>query len=142
MTTHSWRAAAVRRLRTALSDPDRGYNVIEAVIVVPIIIIFTLVVVQFALLWHGRHVAEAAAQAAARSAAGYSATAATGQADGVSYLAQVAPNLLRAPVVTVDRTPLRVQVTVRAQVLSIIPFGSFSVSQAAAVPVETFVAGR
>jgi Flp pilus assembly protein TadG len=136
------RAAVAGRWARVRSHPDRGYSILEAVIVVPTIIVFTLLVVQFALLWHGRHVAEAAAQAAARSAARYSASAATGQADGASYLAQVAPRLLQDPVVTVTRGPLRVQVTVRATVLSVIPFAAFTVSEAAAVPVEVFVAGR
>ena len=79
-----WTAAAVRRWRAATADRDGGYNPMEAAIIVPIIIVFTMMVVQFALLWHGRHVAEAAAQAAARSAAVYTSTAAVGQADGAS----------------------------------------------------------
>ena len=62
-------------------------------IIVPVIIM-TMVVVQFVLLWHGRHVAQAAAQTAARAAATYQGSAAVGRADGDAYLAQVAPNLL------------------------------------------------
>ncbi len=129
----------LRRVRTARSTPDRGYQAIEAVIIVPLIIIFTMLIVQFSLLWHGRHVAQAAAQAAARSAAGYTATAAAGQADGAAYLAQVAPTLLLNAAVTVTRTATTVQVNVRAKVVSVIPFGNFSVSEVAAAPVERFV---
>ena len=93
-TQHRWRTAVVRRWRAAVAQPEAGYNPLEAAIITPIIIVFTMLIVQFALLWHGRHVAEAAAQAAARSAAAYTSTAALGQADGASYLAQVAPHLL------------------------------------------------
>lgn len=134
-----WKAAAVRRWRAAVADRDGGYNPMEAAIIVPIIMVFTLLVVQFALLWHGRHVAEAAAQAAARSAAAYTSTAAVGQADGASYLAQVAPHLLTDPAVTVARGPQEVTVTVTATVPSVIPFGHFTVNETAAAPVEAFV---
>ncbi len=133
-----WRASAVRRWRTVSSAADRGYNVIEAVIVVPLLIVFTLLVVQLALLWHGRHVAEAAAQAAARSAAGYRSTAEVGRTDGANYLAQVAPNLLQSPSVQVDRSARTVTVTVKARVITVVPFADFTVSEVAAAPVEVF----
>ena len=74
-----WKAAAVRRWRAATADRDGGYNPLEAAIIVPIFIVFTMMVVQFALARYGRHVAEAAAQAAARSAAVYASTAAVGR---------------------------------------------------------------
>lgn len=134
-----WRAAVARRWRTVRADPDRGYNIMETVIIVPVIIVFTMIVVQFAMIWHGRHIAQAAAASAARSAAGYTADPGRGQADAASYLGQVAPTLLTGPVVTVDRGPVQVTVTVRAQVLSVVPFGSFSVDERAVAPVEQFV---
>ena len=134
-----WKATVVRRWRAAVADRDAGYNPMEAAIIVPIIIVFTMLVVQYAWLWHGRHVAEAAAQAAARSAAAYTSTASVGQADGASYLDQVAPHLLTDRTVTVDRGPQTVTVTVTATVTSVIPFGHFTVTETAAAPVETFV---
>ena len=48
---------ADRRVREA------GYNTIEAVITFPVLILLVMLVVQFALWWHGRNVAEAAALA-------------------------------------------------------------------------------
>lgn len=132
-----------RRWRAAVAEPDAGYNPLEAAIITPIIIVFTMLIVQFALLWHGRHVAEAAAQAAARSAAAYTSTAAVGQANGASYLAQVAPHLLTGAAVRVDRGPqsvtVRVTATVTATVPSVIPFGTFTVTETATAPVEVFV---
>ena len=138
-TMRRWKTIAARRWRAAVADRDAGYNPLEAAIIVPIIIVFTMLIVQYALLWHGRHVAEAAAQAAARSAAAYTSTAALGQADGANYLAQVAPHLLADATVTVDRGPQSVTVTVTATVASVIPFGSFSVAEHAQAPVEQFV---
>ena len=89
-----------RRLRDAR---DRGDATVEAVIIVPILVVLTLLVVQFVLVWHGRHVAQAAAQNAARSAAAYQAQAAAGPAAGDDYLGQVAPHLLPGRSVTVTR---------------------------------------
>src|SRR5664280_400237 len=66
----SLRAGRWRRLRDAR---DRGDATVEAVIIVPVLVVLTLLVVQFVLVWHGRHVAQAAAQTAARSAAAYQA---------------------------------------------------------------------
>ena len=133
------RATAARRWRAAVADGDGGYNPLEAAIIIPIIIVFTMLIVQFALVWHGRHVAEAAAQAAARSAAAYTSTAVVGQADGAGYLTQVAPHLLTNRTVTVDRGPQSVTVTVTASVASVLPFGTFTVTQTATAPVEVFV---
>jgi Flp pilus assembly protein TadG len=121
-----------------IADPDRGSVTTEAVLIVPIVVVLTMVVVQFVLLWHGRHVAQAGAQAAARSAAAYQATAAAGQVDGDAYLQQVAPNLLPGRDVQVVRDATTVTVTVHADVLSVIPFGSFTVDESATAPVEAF----
>lgn len=127
------RARAVRRLRG-----DDGYSVVEVVITFPVLILLVMLVVQFALLWHARHVAEAAAQDGLRSARGYASTAELGQQDAQSYLAQVAPRLLLQPTVEVQRTPTTVTVRVHAGVLSIVPLG-LNVDETAVGPVERFV---
>ena len=117
---------------------DRGSTVAEAVIIVPVIILLTLVVVQFVLVWHGRHLAQAAAQTAARAAATYQGTAEDGRADAEAYLAQVAPSLLPGRDVQVTRDAGTVTVTVHADVLTVIPFGGFTVDERATAPVEAF----
>jgi Flp pilus assembly protein TadG len=141
MTTHVSRGRGVvaRRWRALRSAPDRGYSAVEAAIVMPIVLILTMTVIQLVLLWHGRHVAQAAAAAAARSSAAYHSTAAVGQADGKAYLDEVAPNLLRNATVTVTRTATAVQVTVDATVLSVIPLGDgFTVTESVGTSVEIF----
>ena len=117
---------------------DRGSTVAEAVIIVPVIILLTLVVVQFVLVWHGRHLAQAAAQTAARAAATYRGTAEDGRADAEAYLAQVAPSLLPGREVSVTRDTATVTVTIHADVLTVIPFGGFTVDERASAPVEAF----
>ena len=128
--------ACWRRLR---ATRDRGDATVEAVIIVPVIVVLTLLVVQFVLVWHGRHVAQAAAQTAARSAAAYQAQPAVGQAAGDEYLAEVAPNLLPGRAVTVTRDSTAVTVIVTADVLTVIPFAGFHIQERATAPLEIFV---
>ena len=125
-----------RRLRDAR---DRGDATVEAVIIVPILVVLTLLVVQFVLVWHGRHVAQAAAQNAARSAAAYQAQPAAGQAAGDDYLAEVAPNLLPGRSVTVTRDAAGATAIVSADVLTVIPFAAFHIQEQATAPLEIFV---
>jgi len=56
------------------------------VITLPVMIVLTMFVVQYALLWHGRNVAEAAAQDGLRTARSYQGTATMGQQAALSYL--------------------------------------------------------
>ena len=128
-----------RRLaRETRQRGDDGYSPVEAAIVFPVLLFVVFLVVQYALLWHGRHVAEAAAQGALRTARGYQSTAALGEQDARSYLAQVSPRLLLQPQVQVDRTATTVTVRVRADVLSIVGT-RLSVEETAVGPVERYV---
>ena len=140
MRVLAWTRRRWRRVRadSDTAEADRGSTVAEAVIIVPVIIIATLVVVQFVLIWHGRHVAQAAAQTAARAAATYQSSADIGRADGDAYLAEVAPRLLPGRNNSVTRDASREVVTVHADVLTVIPFGHFTVDERATAPVEAF----
>ncbi|MBL8932805.1 MAG: pilus assembly protein [Kineosporiaceae bacterium] len=109
---------------------------VETAITLPAVILFTMLVVQWALLWHGRHVAESAVQDGVRAARGYQATAADGQRSAQAYLQAVAPALLTAPRVEVSRTATMVTVRIQANVLAVIPGGSFQVTESATAPVE------
>lgn len=130
-----WLRSRWQRLRAA---GDRGDVTAEAVIIIPVIVVLTLLVVQFALVWHGRHVAQAAAQTAARSAAAYQAVPSAGLAAGQAYLADVAPNLLSSSDLTVTRSLDTVSANVHAEVLTVLPLLTISIQEEAAAPVETF----
>jgi len=132
--------AGLDSTRRRLAANDGGYSIVEAAIVFPAVLVMLFGVVQFALLWHGRHVAEAAAQDALRSASGYQSTATLGERDGRDFLHQVAPNLLKNPSVQVSRNATNVTVQVRANVVSL--FGMhLTISETAAGPVERYVGG-
>lgn len=118
---------------------DDGYSVLEAAIVLPVVFLLLMLIVQWAIVWHARHVAQAAAQEGLRTAEAYTATAAAGQADATNYLAQVAPHALPDPQVTVTRTATTVTVRVHAPVMTLLPFGHFSVDESVSGPIERFV---
>lgn len=130
---------ALRRRVLARPKGDDGYSVLEAAITLPIIFFLLLAVVQWAIVWHSRNIAQAAAQEALRSAQSYQATAATGQADGNNYLRQVAPNALGSDCVSVTRTQNTVTVRVHCKVMSVIPFGTYYASETISGPVERYV---
>jgi Flp pilus assembly protein TadG len=113
--------------------------VLEVAIVLPVVFFLLMVLVQWAIVWHARSVASAAAQEGLRTTEAYTATATAGKADTVNYLAQVAPHALPDPQVTVTRSPTGATVHVHSQVMSLIPFGHFSVDETVSGPVETFV---
>ncbi len=124
---------------------DAGYSVVEAVITLPVLILLVMIVIQQVMLWHGRHVAQQAAQTGLRAGRAYQATPANGQAAADSYIRQVAPNLLTNPNVDVQRSAVTVTVTVRAHVpavlpVALLPGSSLDIVEAASGPVERFVA--
>jgi Flp pilus assembly protein TadG len=115
---------------------------VEAAITLPAIILMTMLVVQYTLLWHARNVAESAARDGLEAARSYQAPPSAGQEAARSYLRDVAPNLLVGPEITVTRTPTTVRVQVRAHVLQVIPIGGFTVSESVTGPIERFVSAH
>ncbi len=129
------------RLAVARSGHDRGFSTLEAVVVIPVVVILTMLVVQYVMLWHARNVTEAAAQDALRVARGYQAAAAQGQAAGTEYLHNVAGKLLEEFTVTVARGGDSVTVHVHGTVTSVVPFGTYTVDEYASGPVEKYMTG-
>ena len=94
---------------------DRGSAAVELVLLTPLLMVCVLVVVQFALWQHARHVLLAAAQEGARAARAQGATAVDGRARAHEYIEQLGPDLVTAPVVEVDRGVDAVTVRIRGQ---------------------------
>jgi Flp pilus assembly protein TadG len=132
-------AALRRRHRLLRATSDRGYTVLEAAITLPTILFLLMFIVQWAIVWHSRNVAQAAAQEALRSAEQYQSTAAAGQADGNGFLAQVAPNALGGNCVTVTRSATSVTVHAHCPVMSVIPFAQFWADETVSGPIEQYV---
>jgi hypothetical protein len=96
-------------------------------------------IIQWAIVWHARNIAQAAAQEALRTAQSYQSTARAGQSDGNNYLAQVAPHVLGQSCMRVTRSATTVTVHVHCKVISLIPLGGFSVDETVTGPVESYV---
>jgi len=131
-------AAVCSRPAPAKADRDGGFSTLEAVIVIPLVVILTMITVQFVLMWHARNIAEAAARNGLRVARGYQATGAGGQLAACEYLDTVAGHLLTRRSCTASRTSSGVIITVQATVMSVVPFGKFGVTETSTGPVETF----
>jgi Tfp pilus assembly major pilin PilA len=141
--TVQWTYRALRKrwrcvVHQNATDRDHGFGTLEAVIVIPVVVILTMIIVQYVMLYHARNVAEAAARDGLRVARGYQASAAQGKEAAEQYLTNVAPKLLAHRNCNVQRSATTVVIMCHADVASVVPFGSFSVTQHATGPVETF----
>ena len=134
MTIHGDRLLRVERRRTA----EQGSAAVELVLLTPVLMVCVLVVVQFALWQHARHVLLAAAQEGARAARAQGASAQDGRVRAQDYIARIGPDLVSAPIVDVDRTVDEVTVTIRGQAVNILPGLALRVTATSAGPVERF----
>ena len=139
-TTRENRHWVTRLGRTPGSEA--GYSTVETVLLLPLLVLFTLLVVQYALAWHARNVAESAARIGVAHARAYTATDADGLRQSIQYLRSVDPALLRAAHIEVTRTATTATVRIRAQVLPVpgIPITS-DIDERSSGPIERFVAG-
>lgn len=121
---------------TGRGQGERG-DVVEAVILTPVLLLLVFVVVQGALVFHARSVVTAAAQDATRAAQVENSTAAAGQAAGAQILSG-SSNLLVGETISVSRGVDQVTTTVSAEVTSVVPFWSPSVRAVVSGPIERF----
>jgi Flp pilus assembly protein TadG len=126
--------------------PDRsrsrstGATSIELALLAPVLLFVILLVVQFAMWYHARHVALAAAQAGARVARGQ----VTGDWQSVakskaeSYAHQIGPNIINGVVATPSGGANERFVDVDGEAITVIPFKKWHVHQRAGGPTECF----
>ncbi|MGW0734467.1 TadE/TadG family type IV pilus assembly protein [Streptomyces sp. NPDC002851] len=108
-----------RRLRGHLTD--KGAAATQLVLVVPALLLLALLIVQFALYWHGRHIAHYGAQRALAAARVEDGTAADGQARGRRSLQSLGSRVLTGASVTVDRGDERTTVRVEGTITRVLP---------------------
>jgi Flp pilus assembly protein TadG len=119
---------------------DRGASTLELALLTPILLLVILFVVQFALVFHARHVALAAAQAAARVAREQHTGdwRAAAEAEGVQYVNKIGPQLLTRVTATPDGDANQRGVTVGGDAIPVVPFFKFHVSEHSQGPVECY----
>jgi Flp pilus assembly protein TadG len=114
-----------------------GLVATELAVVMPALLLLIMLTVQLGLWAHASHLARAAADAAATTAAAPDATPADGQAAAAGLLAQ-AGNLTDVTIV-VDRSGDMAIATVRGTAPHVVPRFRWRVSATAAAPLEVFV---
>lgn len=122
---------------------DRGASSIELVLYTPVLMLVILLTVQFALSWHGSHVAGAVARETARVAragGGAPDALAAAHARGTDYAAAIGGNALREVQVVVTPLPAdaEVRVTVSGRAAAVVPGYTPRVSRTVQGPLETF----
>ncbi|MFE3646442.1 TadE/TadG family type IV pilus assembly protein [Streptomyces sp. NPDC059152] len=115
---------------------DRGAATTQLVLVVPVLLLLAMLVVQFALVWHARHIAQYAAGRALAAARTKDGTAAEGRTQARRSLAALGSRVLTIPSVTVDRTTVQTTVRVRGKVIAVVPGLSLRASGTASGPTE------
>ncbi|MFF5211445.1 TadE/TadG family type IV pilus assembly protein [Streptosporangium sp. NPDC000396] len=123
-------------------DRERGAAVIELAMIMPVVLAVILLVVQFALWFHGRQVADAAAREGARLARIDTDSWESDAKDRAEQvLRAVGPKLLDGATVTTweegDRRGVEITATA-VQVVPLLPSTTFTVTARFGGPVECF----
>ncbi|MEU8378350.1 TadE/TadG family type IV pilus assembly protein [Streptosporangium sp. NPDC048865] len=130
------------RQGTGGRDGERGATVVELAIIMPVLLVVVLLIVQSALWFHGRQIADAAAREGARLAR---ADTESWQQDAESraqeLIRTIGPKLLEGATVTAWEEGDRrgVEVTASAvQVVPLLPSTTFTVTARFGGPIECF----
>jgi Flp pilus assembly protein TadG len=105
---------------------DRGEAMLELALVVPALMLLVLGILQFGLVYHGRHVAGVAAQEAARLAAAEGSDVERGRARALQVLWAGLGKMAERPEVQVDADADYVKVRVDATMRGILPIPGLS----------------
>lgn len=119
---------------------DRGSVSLELAIVFPALLLIVTALIQYALWFHARSLALAAAQQGVSVAGAYHSTPAAGRGSALAFIADHGANTLLNPDATAS-TPAtgQVQVVVTGRSVSVLPgVAGIAVSQSAAGPLERF----
>ena len=137
------------RPRRGPADGELGASAIELAMLTPLLIVVILLTIQFALLYHARHVALAAAQAGARIARASAATNPNwrepARRKSFDYIRAIGPNLLERPsAVPLARSdaagnPVEVGMEVQGAAVRLLPFLTLQVAERSEGAVERFV---
>lgn len=118
---------------------EHGGASLEMVILAPVLMFVCMLIVQTGLYWHAASVAEAAAQEGAAAGRRFDGSEGAARSEALKALDSLGPKVLTGRDVDVVRDPAQVEVTVRGDVISLVPGFSWSVEESASGPVERYV---
>jgi Flp pilus assembly protein TadG len=127
------------RWRRTAKHGDAGAVTAELAVATPLLLLIILFIIQAAVWMHAGHVAEAAANRAAQTAAEYQSSANAGQDAGTETLAALGSGVLKNPTVTVTRTATEVRVEVVGTAETVVPGIAWTVRAVVVRPAERFV---
>jgi Flp pilus assembly protein TadG len=115
---------------------DAGSVSLELAVIFPAVLLLIVAAVQAGLLFHARHLAQAAAQEALRATRQYDGTTSAGQQAATGLLSQSAGDLLAGRHISIQRSPTEADVSITGHAISLLPGITLTVSAKAAGPVE------
>lgn len=119
---------------------EQGYTYLTStVILLPLLMFLLMLIVQFAMVFHARNVAEQAAQEGAAVARRFDGSADAGKTRAEQFLADAAGRTVRGTSVSVSRRGQQASATVSGTVVSVVPGFELTVSESAVGPVERYV---
>ncbi|GAB3962020.1 pilus assembly protein [Actinoallomurus acanthiterrae] len=133
----AWGASRRTQMR---GRADRGASTLELALLTPILLLVILLVVQFAMVYHARHVALAAAQSGARVAREQGGGDWKGQAEAKAreYIQQIGPELLTGVTPQAGGDQNQRWVTVTGTAVRVVPFLTLHVTQRSGGPIECY----
>jgi hypothetical protein len=121
-------------------EVERGAaSVAQVVLIAPALLFTLMLIVQFALMFHARNVAEQAAQEGAAAARRFDGTSDAARRTTLDYLSALDTTTLQDRGVAVNRTTETATVTVSGIVISLVPGIHLRVAESATGPVERYV---
>ncbi|MGW4637653.1 TadE family protein [Sphaerisporangium sp. NPDC004334] len=124
---------------------DRGASVIELALIMPVVLAVILLIVQFALVFHGRQVADAAAREGARVARGAGASAggwqSSAEARARGIVRAIGPKMLQGVQVRAWEKGDQRGVVVEGDAVAVVPLFpgmTFKITSTFGGPIECF----
>lgn len=111
----------------------------QMVIIAPALLFGLMLIVQAGLYFHARNVAEQAAQEGAAEARSFDGNEGAARQRAQEYLEVLGDRALSDRDIAVERGQETASVTVSGNVVSLVPFVSWKVSESASGPVERYV---
>jgi Flp pilus assembly protein TadG len=134
MNSSSYRYRRRRRRRGG----EQGAVSVELAVIFPAVLLLILAAVQAGLVFHARHLAQAAAQEALRATRQYDGSTGAGRQAATGLLSRDAGDLLVARTISIGRSPTQADVRISGHALSLLPGVTLTVTAHAAGPVERF----
>ena len=121
--------------RYARGDEERGSASVEAILIIPVVLLILFGIFQGVVILQANNVAQAAASTAYNTARLFDGSTEEGTAAGNAALTQ-AGNILSGTNVSVQRTPETVTVTITGKAATLIPGLPVAISRTVSGPTE------